>query len=88
MVLPPAEGELGLQEQLVSRHQTAADRSPNSAADRRLVVMSALVGGVDASKSLPEGQRGQTLGVVLLPGGAIEEAGHSNVVDHQVPLIH
>ena len=51
----PPEGELGLQEQVVPRHQAARDRRRDGLADRGLVVVAALVGGVDAAEALLAG---------------------------------
>ena len=74
VVLPVAERELGLQEQLVARHRRrlAADRR----ADAGLVVVLALVRGVDAAEAGRRARRARALGRVLLPRGAVEEVGH------------
>ena len=86
VILPAPEGELGLQEQVVPRHQAAPDRRRDGLADRRLVVMAALVGGIDAAKALLQGQLGQALRLVLLPGGPVQEAGHSNAVESRTSM--
>src|SRR5438105_5029239 len=52
------------------------------------MVMAALVGGVDAPKALLQGDLGQGPGVVLLPGGPVQEARHTNAFDRQGPLGH
>ena len=88
MVLPRSKGELGLQEQIIPGHQAAPDRRRDGLTDRRLVVVAALVGGVDAAKALSQGELGQALGLVLLPGGPVQEAGHPNTVDRQGPVGH
>ena len=56
MILPIAKRELGLQEQIVARHQAARDRCRNAPTNGRLVVVASLVGGVDAAKALLQRQ--------------------------------
>ncbi len=75
LVLPPDVGELGLQEEIVPRHQTFRHRVRDSRAHTRLVIVFALVGGVDAAKPLPDRQKRQPPSLVFLPGGAIEKRG-------------
>ena len=50
--------------------------------------MAALVGGVDAPEALPQGQLGQALRLLLLPGGPVQEAGHANAVDRRGLAMH
>src|SRR5262245_13751898 len=77
VVLSVAECELGLQEEIVWRHSAAGNGLCNSLADRGLIVMLALVRGVDAAKALPQSQLSQALSVALLPGCAVEQARNS-----------
>jgi hypothetical protein len=88
MILPAAECELGLQEQLIPNHQTAGDGHRDRSPDRCFVVMAPLVGGVDASESLLQRKLGKTLSPFLLPGGPIEEPGYFNTVDRQRSVGH
>ena len=81
IILAAAEGELGLQEQLVPGHQPVADRRLNRLADGRLEVVLALVGGVDAAEPLPQREGGEPLGLVLLPRGPVQEPGNRYPVD-------
>src|SRR5262249_54528201 len=76
VVLPRSEGELRLEEQVVAGRQAARDRVGDGLPDRGLVVMAALVGGVDAAEALAEGQLGQAPRLLLLPGGPVQEAGY------------
>jgi hypothetical protein len=78
VVLALAESELGLKEQIISSYQAALDRRRDGPPDCRFVVMAALVGGIDASKALLQSEFSQALGLVLFPGGSIQEAGHLN----------
>lgn len=55
MILPLPEGELGLQEKVLPGQQAALDRGRDGPTDRGLVVMAALVGGIDAPEALPQG---------------------------------
>src|SRR5262249_25679833 len=52
MVLPAAEREFGLEEQVFPANQSALDRLRDGLADRCLMVMSALIGSVDAAEAL------------------------------------
>jgi hypothetical protein len=52
MILPGAEGKLGLQEQIASGRQAALNGGFHGTTHRRLVVVPPLVSGVDAAKSL------------------------------------
>jgi len=63
--------------------QSAGDRRRDGLPDRRLVVMAALVGRIDASKSVPDGKLCETLRFLLLPSGPVQETGNSNSVDQQ-----
>lgn len=83
MVLPASEGELGLQEQILSGHGATLDCRRDGATHRCLVVMAALVGRVDAPKPLTQGQLAEALRAVFLPSGPIEEAGHAEAFDGQ-----
>ncbi len=74
MILPPPEGELGLQEQIIPDQRAALDQSRDGLPDRRFVVMAALVGRIDASKSLSQSELGQALRLVLFPSGPVQEA--------------
>ena len=79
---------------LVCRNRSSrATRPPSIAAatacaDRGLVVMAALVGGVDAAEARPQGELGQAPRLVLLPGGPVQEAGHPDTFDRQGPVGH
>jgi hypothetical protein len=75
VVLALAEGELGLQEQVVAGHKAARDRGRDGLADGGLVVVAALVGGVDAPEASAEGQLGEAPRLLFLPGGPVQEAG-------------
>ena len=88
VILPPLEGELGLQKQVVPSYQAVGDGDRDGSADRGLIVMAALVGGIDAPEALPQGELGQALCLLLLPGGPVKEAGDSNAFDRQGPGIH
>src|SRR5947209_12620514 len=81
VILPAPEGELGLQEQIVPDHQAAFDRRHDGLPDRSLVVMAALIGRIDTPKALLQGEPGQALRLVLLPGGPVQEAWHLNTFD-------
>ena len=88
VVLPRAERELGLQEEFIARDNAFFHGSGDGPTDRRLVVMASLVGGVDSSKPLPEGQAGQSLGFVLFPRGSVEEARDANAIDRKRDVVH
>jgi hypothetical protein len=81
MILSPLERELGLQEQVRARQQAALDRPRDRLADGGFVVMAALVGGVDASETLSQGELGQVLRIIFFPGGSIQEAGQLHTID-------
>ena len=55
MILPFLERELGLQEQVVPGQQAALDRGRDGPTNCGLIVMTALVGGIDTPKALHEG---------------------------------
>jgi len=76
MVLPVAERELGLDEQLVARDSGASDR----VADTLLEVVLALVGGVDRAKARCERGDHAVLGSVFLPGRAVDQRGRHAVI--------
>jgi len=50
--------------------------------------MAALVGRIDASKSLFDGKLSETPRLVLLPSGPVQETGDSNTLDQHGPLRH
>ena len=75
IVLAGAEREFGLQEQIVPCDQAGGDGVGDGLADGRFMVVPPLVGSIDAAESLLDGQFGEVLGVVLFPGGAVEEVG-------------
>src|SRR5439155_181167 len=68
VILPLAEGELGLQEEIISGDKPAGDRRRDGLPDRRLVIVPPLVSGVDAAKYLLEGEFGQPPGFVADAG--------------------
>src|SRR5207237_8646032 len=82
VVLARPESEFRLQEQLVAG-QPAGDRRRDRPADGGLVVVAALVGGVDAAEALAQGQLGQALRLVLFPGRPVQEARHAHAVNRQ-----
>ena len=88
LVLSPPEGELGLQEQIVPYDETRLHRRCNTLPDCGLAIMASLVGGIDASKSLLQGELRQALRGVLLPGGAVQEARHAHTIDRQGLVEH
>lgn len=49
--------------------------------NRSLVIVTSLVGGIDATKSLLQRQFGQTLRCFLFPGSAIEESWNLSALD-------
>ena len=71
MVLTVAISELSLDEQLFARNAGGGD----ARADRGLEVMPPLIGGVNAAEAGLDGEAGQPLGLVFLPGGAVEKGG-------------
>ena len=88
VVLPRAERKLGLEEEILPGHKTASDRHRDGPSDSRLVVMLALVGGVDPAKAPRERERRQALRLVFLPGRAVQEAGHAHAVDRKEWIGH
>jgi hypothetical protein len=88
VILPFLERELGLQEQVVPGQQAALDRGRDGPTNCGLIVMSALVGGIDTPEALPKGEVGQPLRLLLLPGGPVQEGRHSNAIDRQCPFVH
>ena len=50
--------------------------------------MASLIGGIDPSKALPQGELGQTPRLLLLPGGPVQEAWHLNAIDQQGMVGH
>jgi hypothetical protein len=81
MILPAAECEFRLQEEIITAHQTAFDRRPKGFPDSRFVIMAPLVGSVDPAKTLLERQVDEAPGPVLLPCRAIQESGNAHAVD-------
>jgi hypothetical protein len=88
MIMSAPESELGLQEQIFAGQQATLNRRQNCLADRRLVVVPALIGGIDASKSLFEGEFREALRIVLFPGRPIQKPGHLNAINRHRPLGH
>ena len=77
MVLARLVGELRLEEELAARYDAGAVGGRETLADTGLVVVAALVRGVDTPEAGAERELGQGRGPVFLPGGAIEEVrGH------------
>ena len=54
----------------------------------RLVVVAPLIGGVDAAEAGLDRQARQPLRLQLLPGGAVEEAGHRRARDRELASRH
>src|SRR5262245_54429977 len=73
VILPVAIGELRLQEEVGSRDDTIAIGGGERLAHAGLVVVSALVGGINRAKARAERELRQRLGALLLPGGAVEK---------------
>jgi hypothetical protein len=67
IVLSRPKGELGLQEQILANQKAPGDRSRNRPPHCRFIVMAALVGGVDTSKSVLKGELSDALRLVRLP---------------------
>jgi hypothetical protein len=88
VILPWLKRELGLQEQIVARHLAPGNRRRDGLANGRLVIMAALVGGIDTAKTLLERQLNERLRRLFFPGGAIEEAGRSHAVDQELSVGH
>ena len=88
MILPRAERELGLQEQLIAGNDLRLQRDRNHLPDRSFVVVLALVRRVDTAKALAQCKLGEALRVVFLPRGSIQEAGHTHSVDYQRGVTH
>jgi hypothetical protein len=74
VILPVDEGELGLEKEALAAELAARERLLHGRADAGLVVVLALVGGVDADEAGGERERRQLLRPLLLPRGAVEEA--------------
>ncbi len=81
MILPLPESELGLKEQISPRQHAVLDRGRNGSTSGGLVVMTALVGGIDAPEALAQSEPGKALRLLLLPGCPVEEARQTNAVD-------
>ena len=81
MILPFSKGELGLQEEVAACYQALGNGRGDAPPDSGLIIMPALIGGIDAAKALVQRQLGQPLGFLFLPGGAIEEARNLQAVD-------
>src|SRR5262245_12976521 len=88
MILAGPEGELGLQEQLVTTDDPRPQCRLNRLTDGRLVVMSALVGGVDPAEPMAQGLLGQRLGVGLLPGSPVDQPWKIDVFNGEVAVGH
>ena len=88
VILPPLKGELGLQEELIAVQQAVLDRDGDAPTDSGLIVVPALVGRVDTTKALPQGELGQTLRLLLLPSGTVQEPGDANAVDRYGLVLH
>jgi hypothetical protein len=73
VILASSKRKLGLQEQICADHLAASDNRRDGSADRSFVVVAPLIGGVDPPESVSQGQLGQPLGIVLLPGGPVQE---------------
>ena len=86
--LSASKGELGLQEQVPPGHEAARHRRGDGLADRSFVVVLALVGGVDGAEALVQGQFGQALRLLLLPGCPVQEAGNGNAVQQHGSIGH
>src|SRR5258708_33740326 len=88
MIVPAPERELGLQKEIFAGHHATLNRRHDRLPDGRLVVMPSLVGGIDASKSLLEGEISEPLRFVLFPGSPVQKPGHPNSIDRYRPLRH
>jgi hypothetical protein len=88
LILSSAEGELGLQEEVVPGHQAVLDRNLDGLSDRGLDIVTALIGGVDAAEALAQSQFGELLRLFFLPGSSIQEAGDANTVEQYSPIRH
>jgi hypothetical protein len=75
------EGELGLQEHVFAPHEAAVDLRRDCSPDRRFVVMTALIGGVDAAETQLQCELGKSLRIVFFPGRPVEESGDLDCVD-------
>jgi hypothetical protein len=71
VVLPWLEGKLRLEEQLLSRNEPRSDRSRDRFTHRRFMVMSPLIGRVDAAKALPNCKLRQSPRRILFPGSPV-----------------
>ena len=76
MVLSFPEGELGLQEEVIPAHQSALHCRQDRLANRSLVIVTALVSGVDPPKSRPQSGFDQLLCPILFPRRPVQEAGN------------
>src|SRR5688572_28708521 len=81
MILAALECELGLQKELIPRNQPAPHRRTDALADRSFIVMTPLIGRINAAKSLFQCQLRQTLRGILFPRGSVEEAGNLWIID-------
>lgn len=77
MILAVLEGVLGLQEEIRAFDHAALHGSRDSPADRCLVVVLPLIGGIDSLKALLQGKFHKSLGALLLPSRSIEETGEA-----------
>jgi hypothetical protein len=77
VILPARVGELRLHEQRIARDAGGSHRG----AHRRLDVVLALVGGVDAPETGGQRQPRQLGGAILLPRRAVEDPRHSYALD-------
>src|SRR5262249_9463324 len=84
----PLKGELRLQEEIAPLDDSIANRRRDPAADGGLEVVSPLVGRVDAAEAGGDRRLHEALGVVFLPGGAVDESRHTDAVDGQLSLGH
>ncbi len=81
VILAAHRRELGLDEELVARHEAVGDGGLDGRAHPRLVVVAPLIGGVDATEARLQREPRQPRRLQLLPGRAVDEARHLNARD-------
>src|SRR6516225_2423737 len=81
VILTSQERELGLEEKIFPGNQATNYRGRNSVADCGLLVMAALVRGIDAAEALLQREFCKAAGLTFLPGGPVQETRYPHTVD-------
>ena len=75
-ILPTPKCEFGLQEQIIPCHDSIGDYCGNRVAHRGLVIVAALIGGIDAPNTTVDRQLGKILRLIFFPRSPINDAGY------------